>query len=130
MPVTKRTKPLFRLTNSTSVKVVRPSVTTYVNGRPVEGTPTEYTVQANVQPLKPYELMLLPETDRTKEWIRLYSDLDQDIRPAKEGEEGWEADSVEWNGFVYKVMKQETWQMGVLDHYKTYAARTPISAGL
>lgn len=128
MPITKRTKPLFRLINSTTVVVNRPGVTTLVNGRPVKGTPTQHDIEANVQPLKNKEILLMDESDRTKEWIVLYVDPDQDIRPAKEGASGWEADEVVWGGLSYKVMKFQLYEMGVLDHKRVYAARTPISA--
>lgn len=130
MAISKRTKPLFRLTNSTEVVVTRPVAPTYVNGRKVDGTPTKHTIEANVQKLTPNEMLLLSEADRTKEWIRLYVDPDQSIRAAREGGSGWEADSVTWGSLDYKVMKAESWSMGVLDHIKVYAARSPISAGV
>lgn len=129
MPITKRTKPLFRLTNSTTVTIKRPGEITYVNGRKVVGEPTEHEIEANIQPLKFREVLLLPEADRTKEWIKGYCTLEQNIRAMKEGENAYESDVVVWGDYEYKVMKVLRYEMGVLDHICFHAARLPISAG-
>ena len=124
-----RTIPTFTLTRKAKVKVVRPGEIRNEYGRPVEDPPTEHYIQANVQPLRFKELQIMPEADRTKEWIKLYLDPCQDIRGELEGDDQQRADEVEWNGFRYKVMQIRSWQMGVLDHIEARAARTPISGG-
>lgn len=129
MPIRKRTSPRFRLTNSTTVVVIRPGEPTYVNGRKVEGIPSEHEIEANVQPLNHREELLLPESDRTKEWVKGFCDLEQDIRAMREGDGGWEADKIIWDGEEFKVMRIKLYKMGVLDHRMFLAARTPISAG-
>lgn len=125
----RRTRPNFQLTNC--VNVTRKRYTqVYVKGRPVTTVVSpDATLVANVQPMKFNELMLLPESDRTKEWIVLYLTPDQDIRTAKEGSDGYPADEVVWQSQSFKVMKIQKWGMGVLEHIKVLAAREPISAG-
>lgn len=130
MPITKRTKPLFRLTNSTDITVVRPGTTVLVNGRPQTGPDTTHTIVGNIQPMKYETVLKMPESDRNKEWYTILCDLDQDIRTSREGSGGWEADSILLNGFNYKVMKILQYDMGVLDHKEVQVARTPISAGV
>jgi len=127
MPITRRSFPTFSLTNTTSVTLVRKSKGEYVDGNWVEGVETEVPIEANVQPVQFKELMQFPESDRTKEWIKLYS-VEQ-IRTANEAPDGWEADEVVWDGYRYKVMKSRHYVMGVLDHYHALAAREPVSAG-
>lgn len=130
MPIKRRSIPKFSLVNSTTISVKRPGVPIKIYGRVEEGVPSFHTIEGNLQPLKPNELMVLTETDRTKEWIKVYTDPSQDIRTAREGDDGWEADFVVWNDLEYKVMKIKEYSMGVLDHIMVYAARIPISAGI
>lgn len=127
MAITKRTRPPFMLTQSTMVKITRRDLGYFNMGRWVEGTPYEIEVDANVQPMQYKDLMQLDESDRTKEWIKLFSR--EEVRTAREGDCGWEADVIEWEGDKYKVMKSRHFVMGVLDHYAVMAARIPISAG-
>lgn len=127
MAITNRTFPQFQLTHFTEVEIKRGSTGTLVKGRWKKGPTTDVVIEANVQPFQYKDIMQLPEADRTKEWIKLYSkDL---IRSAKEGDDGYDADIVLWDGFEYKVMRVRHYQMGILDHWHAQAARTPISAG-
>lgn len=129
MPSTRRSMPTFSLTRSEKVVVRRPAEVEYEYGRPIQREPTEHLIEANIQPLKFTELMSLSESDRTKDWIKGFCDLCQDIRGAKEGDDGWEADIVVWQNKEYKVFKVQEYRMGVLDHIQFHAVRTPISAG-
>jgi hypothetical protein len=126
MPINKRTYPSFSLIQTTSITLKR-SQGSYVNGKWIDGIATSTTIEANVQPTPAKELALLPEADRTKEWITVYSV--SEMRTAKEGSGGWTADLIVWKGNNYKVMKSQHWEMGTLDHYKAMASREPISAG-
>lgn len=128
-PSTKRTRPTFHLTNKAKIKVIRPGEVSLVNGRKVVGEPSKHFIYGHVQPLRFRELMILPETDRTKEWVKLYTNIEEDIRAALEGDDGHEADHFLWNGFEYKVMMCHEYLMGVLDHKRIHATRVPISAG-
>lgn len=78
------------------------------------------TIRANVQPFNTSQTLLLPEADRTKEWIHVRSP-DQIIK-MEEGENGTEADVFIYFGKVYKVMALRVYRMGVLDHYHAHAA--------
>lgn len=127
MPITTRSFPTFKLTHSTEVTILRKSKGGYdEDGVWQEGTSVNVPIEANVQPMKYTEIMMLPESDRTKEWISIWSV--SEIRSANEGEGGWDADEILWDGKTYKVMKSQRWQMGVLDHFSAKAAREPISA--
>lgn len=125
----RRSRPTFQLVNVTEVVRKRYQMEK-VKGRPVL-TPIkpDLVIEGNVQPMKYHELLLLPESDRTKEWIVIYTDPEQDIRGAMEGDGGWPADEVVWQNLTYKVMRTQQYRMGVLDHKKVLAAREPISAG-
>lgn len=128
MAITRRTKPQFLLTNHTPVEVVRnsPIKGEYVDGEWVEGPKITFTIEANVQPMSNWDLLQMPESERTKEWIKIYSA--EEIRKAVEGPGGHEADHILWDGEVYRVMKLKSYKMGVLDHWHGMAARVPTSA--
>lgn len=128
-----KTKPRFTLTNWIDLTVNRYNGGQYVNGIwTIDTTPETFTVEANVQPMKYTDLLMLPESDRTKEWIKVYVALNDanhyQIRTAREGNGGWEADRFFWHSDEYKIMRIQHYEMGVLDHWKCLAAREPISA--
>lgn len=117
-------QPAFLLTKKVSIKVERFAPGTWVNGRWVEGTKTTSYINANVQPLKGSELLALPESDRTKESIKVYST--EVLNTVDEvGQES--ADIITWNTKRYKAIKTQTYQMGVLDHTKTICYRLPVT---
>lgn len=126
MPVTNASVPRFRLTRSTQITLKRRTKPVLVKGRVTPQTPTESSIQANVQPLKPEEIMMLPESERSRDFIKLFSV--SEIRSNREGDDGYLADIVVWNGDDYEVVKVTHYQMGVLNHYEAIAARRPISA--
>lgn len=118
-------KPQFLLTHKIPLTIYRRSLGEYVNGRWVEGSTVEVEVQVNIQPLKGYEILQLPESERTRVWWKLYSaNL---LRTAKENSH--DADEFEWKGDRYKIMKLDDWQgaMGILEHCKAYATRVSIT---
>lgn len=118
-------KPNFLLTNKIEITVYRRAQGSYVNGDWVEGTTTPIARNVNIQPYKPYELMLLPEAERSRAWFKLYSD--EDFRTQKEGVGGYDADEFDWQGNRYKVMKVENYSMGILDHWKVHAVRVELT---
>lgn len=127
MPITKRTKPGFILTNSTSVTVLRKGEGDYDDdGIWVTSTPVELIIEANVQPVQFRDIQMMPESERTKEWIKLYTT--EELRTGNEGEDGWEADLVVWKNETYRVMRSRRYDMGVLDHVHVLAAKIPTSA--
>lgn len=127
MPINKRSKPTFSLTNSTTVAIMRVTgAGDYVDGDWVPSSVEEVTIEANVQPAGYNDIRQVPESDRTKEWIKIFSA--EPILGAIEGEQARDADIVKWDGKTYKVWRVKNYQMGVLDHYNAMAVRTLISA--
>ena len=120
-------QPKFLLTKTVPLTIYRTSQGGYVNGDWVDGKTAEVEIQANVQPMRDDELMLMPETERTREWYKVYSA--SEIRTSKEGTTGWAADEFMWNGDRYKVMKVRRYQMQTLDHWKALAAKVETTQG-
>ncbi len=120
--------PSFTLTKTIPVQVFREGKPAVVKGRPVPGPEVEFTIQANVQPFNFKDLQLLPESDRTKEWIKLYMATPGLIRTAREGSDGYQADEVVYDGQRYKVMRVRSYRMGILDQTHAIASREIISA--
>lgn len=119
--------PGFLLTKKIPLTLIRSTAGSYVDGVWVEGTETNVTIDVNIQPLKPSELLILPEADRSRQWWKMYSA--SEIRMDKQGTSGWAADEFVYQGDRYKVMKVENYAMGILNHYRALAARMEISAG-
>lgn len=124
-------KPTFQLTKKVSLTIHRRDKGSYVAGEWVEGSTTDIVINANVQPLKDHELMQLPESERTKEWLKVYSD--SEIRGEIEGSTGWDSDEFEWDSmedgktYTFKVMKVRRYKMSILDHWRGLAARKEIT---
>lgn len=117
--------PKFLLTKTVPITVYRKTQGSYVNGIFVPGTETQITRNVNIQPVKPSEIMMMPESERTKEWYKIY--CAEDLRTLQEGASGWSADEFIWQGYRYRVMKVSVWNMGTLNHYKAWAARIPVT---
>lgn len=118
-------KPTFLLTKSIALTVYRKTQGSYVNGDWVEGTEAEITRTVNIQPLKPNEILMLPEAERTRQWWKVYSD--EDLRTDKEGASGYSADEFIYQGERYKVMKVSNYEMGILNHHKALATRIELT---
>lgn len=118
-------KPTFLLTKTVPLTVYRTSQGAYVDGDWVDGTTVEIERLVNIQPVKDEELMILPETDRSREWYKLY--CAEDILADKQGTSGQQADEFIWQGDRYKVMKVRNYAMGILNHYRAWAARLEVT---
>ena len=119
--------PDFRLTGYVGLKVLRKSPSYRDRyGNWVEGGVEEIEIKANVQPLGYRDSLLLPESERTKASIKIYSA--EEILGAREGKEATDADEVEWEGYLWKVFRVHNYKMGVLNHYKAIATRLGVSA--
>lgn len=118
-------KPNFLLTHKVPVVIYRRDKGGYVDGDWVEGAISEITIQANIQPVKPHELLQFPESERSKEWYKIYSA--ELMRTQLEGDNGYDADELYWQGNRYKVMKVQNYAMGILDHHKAWAARINLT---
>ena len=78
------------------------------NGMWVEPTRTLFTVIASVQNLSAKELLLKPEGDRQKEWLKLYSTYRFKVQ--KDGAL-FVSDIVTIDGRVYQVMSCADWSV-------------------
>jgi hypothetical protein len=113
--------PQFTLTKKIPLTIYRREAGDYVNGRWVEGALVPIIREVNIQPLKPAEILMLPEADRTRESYKLY--CAEDLREQLEGPNGYDSDEFDWQGGRYKVMKRLNFAMGTLDHWKVIASR-------
>lgn len=121
-----RNPPLF-LVGNTTLQVTRTTATQYVNGRPVPGTSEVVEVVCNVQPvLKSSDTILLPESDRSKACLKVYT-KGSELKALKEGGNGWAPDRFIWKGDLYEVMKVISYDMGVLNHYKAICMRVELT---
>lgn len=118
-------KPQFLLTNKIPLTIFRKSAGVYDDdtGKVSSGTTEELEILVNIQPLKPYEIQQLPESDRTRVWWKVYSA--EYLRTLREGDGGWSADEFVWKNDRYKIMKVDDWTngMSILEHCKAYAAK-------
>lgn len=118
-------KPQFLLTNKIPVLITRSELGRHEDGDWIPGTSTTFTAEVNIQPLKPYEVMILPESERTRSWWKVFSaDV---LRTQKEG--AWDADTFVWKGDTYKIMKVDDWTggMGILEHVRCTAVRESLT---
>lgn len=107
--------------------VIRREAGRVERGRPIPGEETVVQVVCNVQPvLKSTDTILLPEGDRSKACLKVYS-KGSEIRQLKEGPNGWAADRFYWKGDLYEVMKVIDYDMGVLNHYKAICMRVSLT---
>ncbi len=120
-------KPQFLLTNKIPVSIERRGQGYWDFGEWVEGEPITVIREVNIQPLKPSEILQMPEADRTREWYKVY--CAEDLRTMQEGVGGWDADEFTFDGHVYKIMKVSKYQMGILNHWKALAARVSPTPG-
>lgn len=124
-------KPNFLLTKKVPIVITRRTQDTYVDGDLVPGTTSTVTIQGNVQPLKDYELMQFPESERSRDWQKVYSA--DEMRSEVEGVGGWGADTFQWESmedgrtYVYRVIKVRRYKMGILDHWRSFAARESLT---
>lgn len=124
-------RPQFLLTGKVPLTLYRKSPGRYVQGRWVEGEEVEIVIEANVQPMRDWELVQLPEADRTRDYQKIYS-VSQ-MRALNEAADGWQADEFLWDAagdgvfHRYEIMKVRRYKMGVLDHYRAFAARKELT---
>ena len=90
-----------------------------VDYRQVEGTPTEFTIRASVQPVTGEELQLLPEGRRSRRVLKAYTPTV--LRTADERTQT-PADQVQVDGEWFEV--QQTWrQRVIIPHSKVLLVR-------
>jgi len=118
--------PLF-LVGSTTLEVIRREAAIYVNARPTAGAETIVPVVCNVQPiLKMSDTLLIPEADRSKACLKVYT-KGAALKSLREGGNGHAADRFYWEGDLYEVMKVIHYSMGVLNHHKAICMRVELT---
>lgn len=117
---------LLPLTGSTEIVVTSSGQGTWVKGAYQKGASTQKTISANVQPvMKGTDTLLVPEGDRSKEIIKIYTEYE--LKSRTEGGSSNEADIIEYSGKTYEVMRVISYKMGILNHYKAIAVRRELT---
>ncbi|AMR57305.1 hypothetical protein vB_PsyM_KIL3b_0058 [Pseudomonas phage vB_PsyM_KIL3b] len=119
--------PPLLLTGRVKLQVIRRESETIVRGRPVDGLESVVEVVCNVQPiLKSTDTSMLPEADRSKAAIKVYTN-GAALRQRKEGVGGWAADRFYWQQELYEVLKVINYDIGILSHYKAICFRVELT---
>lgn len=122
----------FNLIKFSDVTITRRNAGEYVNGDWVEGSTETFVAGLKVQPVKPFELMQFPESERSREWLKVYCNT-HNLRSQVEGVDGFDADSFQWESvvegksFTFKIMKTYRFKDSCIDHWKGWAARTELT---
>lgn len=122
----------FNLIKFSDVEVTRRNAGQYVDGDWVEGTTEVFTAQIKVQPIKPLELQQFPESERSREWLKVYCNT-HNLRTQVEGENGFDADQFSWESVMdgvsyrFKIMKTYRFKDSCIDHWKGWAARESLT---
>lgn len=121
-----RTIPRYLSTGKVAVVVKRRGEGSWVGGRYTPAAEQLVDIMANVQPMpRGIDTKLRPQGDITREAYMVFTnDL---IRQKREGDGGWDADIIVWNGDELEVMEVACYQMGPLDHYEAYCFRKEVS---
>jgi len=91
----------------------------YVKGVWVDGATNDVTVSASVQPVSGRERLLLPEAMRTKETIKVYTDVE-----LKTMLDQLKSDRFAYNGKDYEVIIVEDWSHDTdIPHYKSICTK-------
>lgn len=94
----------------------------YTAGVYVRGAETTATIRASVQALKPEEVQDLPEAQRTRRPMRVFSR--SELRCVVEGTNTpTDADRIDWEGERFEVVSVKRWNLGTLNHYEAIVLR-------
>jgi len=88
------------------------------NGVSVKGQQTTFQIYAVIEPLRPKEMMILPEGERTRERVRVYTETK--LQTADEAAQSM-GDRVAYNGRDYEVQQCEVWNDGEDTFFKAIA---------
>ena len=121
-----RTIPRYLSTGQVPVTLIRRGEGAWVNGRYTPATPVESEIMANVQPMpRGIDTKIRPEGDITREAYMVFTNTK--IRQKREGDGGWDADIILWEGDELEVMEVAAYQMGPLNHWEAYCFRREVS---
>lgn len=96
------------------------------NGVSVKGQATTMQIYAVIEPLRPREIMILPEGERTREYVRVYTETQ--LVTADESAQTM-GDRVDYNGREYEVQQCEIWNDGEDTFYKAIAVLVEKDTG-
>lgn len=102
------------------IKIKRYEQGRYVRGKFIEEGFKIIKVKANVQPMQPTELINLPESQRTKEGIKIYTD---EILKTADEDKMTKADLVEWQDKEYEIHQIYDWSHSFLPYFKATAIK-------
>lgn len=105
------------LTFASTYVVARPTGS-YVSGRWVETSAATFQIKACIQPAGAEELLRLPEGQRTRKVISIWTETE--LRTATYPA-GARADRITYGGESYEVQAVELWEEG--GYYRALAAR-------
>jgi hypothetical protein len=94
---------------------------TYVLGIYQQPVGTTFQIVANIQPADHEDLMKLPELERSKEVIVLFTPTE--LKPGNQSAKQ-NPDTFDYLGNTYEVFKVAVYRMGVLDHTEAICVRT------
>ena len=100
--------------------VTRYAAGDFVDGYWVEGSGTPLNIEASVQPLKPHEILLLPEARRNQEAFKIYTDEELFV---SEPVAGTNSDKITINGEIFEIISVSTYGSDVIPHYKAIAVK-------
>lgn len=102
-----------------SIKLFRQSATTMNKGRSEKGAETETTINASWQPATEQDLLKLPEGERNRRVLKVYTDADNELLEQNDTTKV-PADQLEIKGLRYEVQLVEDWTYFVgIAHYKS-----------
>jgi len=111
--------------NTGPYTVTRYAAPTYTKGTATQGATTTFTIQATVQPLTPREALLLPEGERLRQNLKVYSATE--LKPSDNNGE-LPADTIEYRGENYKVISVERRDQTDIPHFKHIVQKIDANA--
>lgn len=96
----------------------------YIDGHYIEGVESLFEIIASIQPLSSYEMLQLPEGQRTKEAVKVYTPTG--LRQTIESQQV-KGDRISYKGRLYEVQKVSTWETFTdIPHFKAVAVMVEV----
>lgn len=90
------------------ITITRPPTGSYVNGEFIQsGAPTTFTALVSIQPLTLQEMLALPEGQRTRQHVHVYSDIRLQPTIDNTGQKGDRFTN--YDGRIFEVRADGTW---------------------
>lgn len=95
-----------------------------MDGHYIEGAETIFEIIASIQPLSSYEMLQLPEGQRTKEAVKVYTPTG--LRQTIESQRV-KGDRISYKGRLYEVQKVSAWENFTdIPHFKAIAVMVEV----